>query len=202
MRQRDEQVGPLLAQDGADAPLVLGIDVGVQQAHRDRLAAERVDLADRRVDGGLVERLEHLAARQHALADFQGQVAVDQRLRPVEEEIEGFDAVGAADGVDVAETGGGQQRGAGALALQHGVDGDGRAMQDFVDDGGLAVGELDAGGDAAGRVRRNRRCFRGHDLAVDIADQVGERASDIHADNVHVVFLPPSISSREMRCAR
>ena len=117
--------------------------------------------------------------------DLEGQFARNERLRAVEEQIERLDPVAAADGVGVAKAARGDQRGARALALQHRVDGDGRAVQQFRQRGHLAMGEGEAVRHAARRVGGHGRGLRGDDTAVDAADQVGEGPADVDADNVH-----------------
>jgi len=47
------------------------------------------------------------------------------------------------------------------------------------------MGEREAFGHAAGRIGRHGRGLGGDDAAVDAADQVGESAADIHANDVH-----------------
>ena len=59
----------------------------------------------------------------------------------MEEQVERLDAVAATDRVDVAKARGGQQRRLRALALEHRVDGDGRAVQDFGELARLAIRE-------------------------------------------------------------
>ena len=77
-----------------------------------------------------VERRLDLAVGQHALLDLEAQRALDQRLVLLEEQIVGVRPVDAADLVDVAKAFGDEQRGLGAGALEDGVDGDGRAVQE------------------------------------------------------------------------
>ena len=74
-------------------------------------------------------RLEHLAGREHALGDAEGQLARHQRLGKLDLRIEHLVAMLVADGEDVAEAFGDEQRGERALALDHRV-GDDRGRVD------------------------------------------------------------------------
>ena len=81
-------------------------------------------------DLGLVERPVDLAVGQHPLLDLEAQRPLDQRHMLAEEQIVGVRPVDAADLVDVAKAFGDDERGAGAGALQHRIDGDRRAVQE------------------------------------------------------------------------
>src|SRR6185295_8930534 len=116
---------------------------------------------------------------------FEGQIAFHQRLRPMKEEIKGLDAIAAANGIDVTEALGGDQRGARAAPFQHRVNGDCGAMQHFAQAIHLAMGELERVGDALGRIGWYGRGFRRDDTAVDAADEIREGSSDVDADDVH-----------------
>ena len=61
----DERVRDLLGDDLRGAPLVLRVEVGEEEADRDRLDAGLLQRAGRGAHLVLVERLEHLAARRH-----------------------------------------------------------------------------------------------------------------------------------------
>ena len=129
----------------------------------------------------LVERDQHLAVGAHALLHLEAQRALDQRHVLLEIEIVGVGPVDAADLVDVAEAVGGDQRGLGAGALQHGVDGDRRAVQEQVRRGVVAAGLLDAAADAVDQpLRRRQRLAEGQPpgLVVEHRD-VGEGAADV-----------------------
>ena len=123
--QRHEQLGIGRPENFADAALVHWIGVAVQEAHRDSFDVVRGDRFYQRLHLRLIERFQHHALGVHAFGDLEGQLARDQRLRAVKEQIERLDPVAAADGVGVAEAARRDQRGTRALALQHGVDGDG-----------------------------------------------------------------------------
>ncbi len=89
-------------------------------------------VAERRLENLLlVERDQHLALGVHALRHLEAQVALDQRLVLLEEQIVGVGPVDAADLVDVAEAlASSAARSRGAGALQDGVDRDRRAVQE------------------------------------------------------------------------
>ena len=119
-----------LLEDRLGARLVVGAGVAVEEQDRAGFDAELVELVAERRDLALVERRLDLAVGEHALLDLEAQRALDQRHVLLEEEIVGVGPVDAADLVDVAEALGDEQRGLGAGALQDGVDGDGRAVQE------------------------------------------------------------------------
>ena len=135
------------------------IAVGVQQTHCHGLDAETGDFSRERRDLRLIERRKHLAGGSHALGKFECQFARNQRARPMKEQIERIGAIATADGVNVAHAGRGNERGLGALVLQHRIDGDGRAMDQFVHGGKIAVGKLQRVGNALGRIGRDGRCL-------------------------------------------
>ena len=110
--------------------LVVGVGVAIEEQDRAGLDAELLELRAERRDLALVERRVDLAVGEHALLDLEAQRALDQRHVLLEEQIVGVRPVDAADLVDVAEAFGDEQRGLGAGALQDGVDGDGRAVQE------------------------------------------------------------------------
>src|SRR5262249_8339113 len=74
---------------------------------------------------------------QYPLLDLEAQRPLDQRLVLAEEQVVGVRPVDAADLVDVAEAFGDEQRGPGAFALEDGVNGDGRAVEEEA--GGLVI---------------------------------------------------------------
>src|SRR5690606_23129252 len=134
-----------LAQDFAHTALMRWVRIGVEEADRDGFHPFRVELREDVLHGLLIERLEHFAGSEDAFRHFERQVARDQWFGALEEEIEGFDAVRASDGVDIAKAPGGQERRARALVFQHGVDGDGRAVKDLVEPVRPAARKLEAG---------------------------------------------------------
>ena len=115
----------------------------MQQAHSDRINLVPLDLVCQCRDFGRIERREDLAARVHALRDFIGVSTLDEGLRSMEPEIERFHPIAAANRVDVAEALRRDQRCARALALEHRVDGDGRAVQNLAECRHIAGGEFE-----------------------------------------------------------
>ena len=184
VRQGDEERGRRLAQDLADAPLMRRIGIGMQEADRDGFDLQRFERGDEAAQLALVERDQDVALRVHALGELEGEIARDQRFRPVEEKVESLNSVAAADRICIPEAARGDERGARAFLLQHGVDRDGRAVQHLRQRRQFATGEREAVGRAAGRIGRHGRGLRRDDAAVDAADQVREGAADIDADDV------------------
>ncbi len=155
-----EQPGVARLEQLLGAPLVRRIDVRVEKQDRNRLDAELHELAAERGDLFILERVQGLAFRQHALVDLEAQRAFDQRHVLAEIEIVGVRPVDAADLVDVAEALRDDERGLGAGALQDGVDRDRRAMQEEARRRVVAAGLGDAGVDPLDQALR-----RGQHLA-------------------------------------
>ena len=135
VRQRQIDARHRLPDHRAGDALVLGIGVGVQEAHRDRLDAFGLQRLAGRGDARLLQRLVHLAAGEQPLVDLAGVAPRHQRLVPVEEQVVGFRPVAAADDVDVAGAARHDEAGLGALPLDQRVDRGGRAVDQFVDRG-------------------------------------------------------------------
>ena len=170
-----------LAQKLLRPRLVGAVGVAVEEHDRGGFDAELFELVAQRGEARLVERRDHLAVGAHALLDLEAQRALDQRLVLLEIEIVGVGPVDAADLVDVAEAFGRHQRGLRAGALQHGVDGDRRAVQEQARRRVVAAGLLDAARDAVDQpVRRRQRLAEGQPpgLVVEHRD-VGEGAADV-----------------------
>jgi hypothetical protein len=170
----------------------------MQEADRNRFDPGGAQLAGDGLDLPLVHRPDHLTRGIEALVHLERHFAPGQRLRSMEEQIERFDAVAAADRIDVPEAPGRQQSRLRALAFEHRVDGDRRTVQHFGEPARVAVGEAQAFGDAGGRICGHCRGLRGHHLAVDDPDQVREGSADVDADNIHRDW---SVSSPARRCA-
>ncbi len=181
VRSRDEQRRVIFFQDRLGPPLVIGIGVAIEKQDRGGFDAELFELPAERRDLVVVERLVDLAVGQHALVHFEAQRPLDQRHVLLEEQIIGVRPVDAADLVDVAKAFGDQQRGLGAGALQHRVDGDGRAVQEQSGGAIIAAGLGDAGADALDQMRRRRQRLAEGELAGFFVEHrdVGERATDI-----------------------
>ena len=184
----------------ARLPFVVGVDVGVQEADRDRLDAFSLQRAARRLDVAELQLAVHLAGAEHSLIDLDGEMARHQRPVALEQQIVGFRPVAAADGVDVAGALGDDQRRLGALALDQRVDRDGRAVDQFVDGAGFESALADAIDDALDQMRRRRQAL-GLDEALGAVvepDQIGECAANIDCNDDHAPS-PCRIPSRKPR---
>ena len=199
VRQREIGAGHGGAHHLAGDALVLGIDVGVQEAHRDRLDAFGRQHAAGVGDAGAVERHVHLARAQQPFVDLAGEMARHQRSVAVKQQVIGLGPVAAADDVDVARAAGDDQPGLGALALDQRVDGDGRAVDQLVDGGRRKAALPDAVDDALHQVRRRRQALGLHEAPDGVIepDQIGEGPSDIDCDDDHATQL---LSTPVPRC--
>jgi hypothetical protein len=112
---------------------------------------------------------------------LEPQRALDQRLMLAKEQVVGIRPVDAPDLVDVAEAFGDDQRGPGAGALQDGVDGDGRAVEEQAGGGIVGAGLLDAGGDPLDQMVRRRQRLAEAELAGALVERrhIREGAADI-----------------------
>src|SRR5262249_2848003 len=137
--------------------LVVGPRVTIEKQNGTGLDAARRERLAKRLDLGLVERALDLAVGEHAFLDLEAQRALDQRHVLAEEEVIGVGPIDAADLVDVAEAFGDQQRGLRAGALEDGVDGDRRAVQEQASGAIIAAGLLDALADAVDEALRRRQ---------------------------------------------
>ena len=199
-RERDGHTGELLGEDLADAPLVLGVHVGVQQADGDRLdvlpSQDRGGVAHGRV----VERSEHLALRAESLADHDRPVARHERLRLLElRVVEGRPHL-ARDLEQVAEPVGRHEAAPGDLPLDDRVRGDGRRVDDerHVAHGDATLREGTARGlhEPLRGVGGRRQHLRDRHLARPLVDEgrVGERPSDVDRQtNAHAAGLLSSV---------
>ena len=95
---------------------------------------------DEGVDGVFVEREEDFAEVVEAFGDGEAEVAGDKGLGEGDAEVVLVVAALVAEGEDVAEALGGDERGAGALAFDDGVGGEGGAVDEDFDVGGGEVG--------------------------------------------------------------
>ena len=125
-----KRIGQVLAQQLAHPPLVGGVAVGMQKQHGHTLNVFGLQAFNDGQHLGLDQFGMHLAAGQHALGHFKAQIALHQGGVFAVPQVERVGSVDAANFVDVAKATGGDQGGAGAAALEHGVDGHGGAMQE------------------------------------------------------------------------
>jgi hypothetical protein len=181
VRRRDEHARQAFAEDFLRPRLMRAVGVAVDEHDGDGFDAERLEPVAQRREARLVERDHHLAVGAHALLHLEAQRPLDQRLVLLEIEIVGVGPVDAADLVDVAEAVGGDQRGPGAGSLQHGVDGDRRAVQEQARRGVVAAGLLDAVADAVDQPpRRRQRLAEGEPPGLVVKHRdVGEGAADV-----------------------
>jgi hypothetical protein len=181
MRGRDEHVRMVLLQDRLCACFVVVPGIAVQKQDRGRLHAQPIEHAPEARDLRVVERGLDLAIGQHPLLHLESERPLDQWLVLAEVQIVSVRPVDAPDLVDVAEALGNKECGLGALALENGIDGDGRAMQK--QPGGLvtAPGFFDPGIDAFDQTVRRRQRLAERQLAGSLIEDrdVGESAADV-----------------------
>src|SRR5689334_23846218 len=98
-----------------------------------------------------------------------------------EEQVVGVRAVDAADLVDIAETLGDEERGAGAFALEQRIDHHGRAVQEELGIAEARAGLFHALRDAVDHSLRRAECLAEQQLpgrGIEIC-HVGKRAADV-----------------------
>ena len=180
-RERDVRLRELFGQDRAEALLVLGVEVGVEEADRHRLDALRAQAAREQACLGLVERSHDRAVRGDALVQLEAEMPLDERRRLAPEEVVHVRDPKPAQFEHVAEAGGRDERGEAAAPLQHGVRRHGRPVHDLRDRPGVEPADrLDDGLVVA---RRSREQLADHYSSVAVVeDHVGERAADVDAD--------------------
>ena len=182
--ERDVGVRPGALRDLGGAALVRRVGIGMQKMDDERLAPGGKKRFDALLDLGLVERRQDLAAGAHALADFEAQLARDQRLEGAGEAVR-LRPGAAAELEGIAEAPGGDEPDAGGLAFEHRVRRRRRAVDDEVDVGGRHAGGFERIDDALGLVAGARRHFRETDrraVRAGLMDQqIREGAADVDA---------------------
>jgi hypothetical protein len=185
-RQRHRHVRQAARDRIAGAALVIGIGEAMEKADRDPLDPLRRKCVERAREAALVERHQHISLGIDPLAHRKAQAARHQRWRQVDVDVVLLEAVFVPDFDDVAETFGRQQRGLRALALDHRVGGERRAMDDEADLAWLNARRPD---DRPQRrrhplLRRTRRGerLRRKALLANLQRHVGERAADIETE--------------------
>ena len=186
-RARDADAGEALGDHRGHAPLVRGVRVAVEKADRDGLIVAALQrLGDAVPRGRLVQGCDHLAVGAHALGDLEGIAARHHRLGlAVMDVVDGAPALALQD-EQVAEALGGEERDPCALALEHRVGGDGRAVHEIASGGQRQTALVERGdGAQVGRMRRARHLGDAHAAALE-RDEIGERAADLdpHPDRV------------------
>ena len=110
----DEDIGQQAAQLGGRRLLVVGREVGIEEADRDRLDLRVCSASASAASSSHGERRAHTSRSVDPLVTLEAQLARDQRRIAVEAQVERLRAVAAADLQHVAKALGGQQRGLGA----------------------------------------------------------------------------------------
>ena len=178
--QRDVDIGPHLTGDRACPPLVVGIEVGVDEVDDQRLGAGRARRLDRLTHLVFVERGHHRAGGVDPLRHLEAALARHDGL----EAAEHAPRVGPGAPAElerIAEALGGDEGAAHALALQHGVGADRGAVDDRLEAGRRLAERGEACHEAVGLVRRRRRHLgdaHGCGGGID-QEQVGKGAADI-----------------------
>ena len=181
----DEQLRQQGAQRGGRFLLVRRLEVRIEEADRqglDLLDPQRIrdvlELACR-------ERRMDLAGAVHPLRHLVAQLARDQRRLAVEAQVERLRAVAAANLQQVAEAARGQERGAGAAALQQRVDDKRGAVLDEARLARIKPCLADAVEDRLAQVPIGGRALGvGDRSAFDVAgDEVGEGPADVDGDD-------------------
>ena len=186
-------VGKLLAHDLGRAALVFRVDEAEQEHDCDRSHTELAEPLHTPAHRVLVERQEHLAVEVDALGDRDARPAARDGRRRGVARIPDLFLVHPTHLDLVAVPFGDQQARLGAVHLDHRVVGGRGAVHEDVDVAAqLRDGDPEPGGELleplhhAGRLVVERRVglverdvtCRGH------ADDVGERAADVHTDPV------------------
>ena len=202
----DGKGGRHLPEQRPQSQLVSGIPVGMEQADRHGLDALGEQAPDDLACAGLVQRLHHAAVGQEPLVHFSAEVARGQRGRGVDEEIVHVVAPLAADLEGVPEAPRREQPRSRALALDEGVGGERRPMDEAADGARrnphFFEEAHDPGFNALGGVLGGRQELADPDGAARLVDQnkVGEGAADIHPEPVrggHGGSVPGSNSPRQ-----
>ena len=208
-RQRHREAGVDTLDDRADLLLVRRVDVRVDQPHGERLDTRLDEVPDDLLDLCLVDGDDRLTVRVHPLdrlprvCERGRRVGLDhddparQRARRLR----------AGEMEDLAEALRRDQTDAGAFRLQHGVGGDGRAVEDVAKvsdaDVGLFADPPHADQDALGGVVRRRRGLHAVEAAavpLGHEEEVGERAADVDPQPVcHLAVLSRLAGDRSER---
>ena len=183
--ERDRNTGQLLGEDRADALLVLGVDVGVEQADGDGFDLLAPEDRGGRAHGVVLERPQHLAGGAEPLGDGHRAVARDERLCLLElGVVEGRPHL-AGDLEQVAEALGRDEAAARDLSLDDRVRRHRRRVDDEPDlrrgDAAVLEGAINRLHEALRGIGRRRQHLGDRDRARLLVDQhrVGEGAADV-----------------------
>ena len=185
-RQREGEPGQQAGENIASAPLVCAVAIGVHEPDGDRLDASALKFLRKRPHGRLIERDEHVAARIEPLGQTEAQVTRHQRRRLVHEDVVLLEAVLERHLDRVTKSLCHHERGLGALALDDGVGGERRAMDDQRDVGRrerrLRQHLADAGEHALLRSARHRKHLDAVARRPDFQCQIRKRAADVDGE--------------------
>ena len=172
----------------SDCELVLGIDVGVQQADRNCLDVGGSDLGGDSPDVSCVQRRQHSAAGVEPLVDAEAQVPRDERPWLHEAEVVQRRTRPSRNLEDVAESLGRDERRPRRLAFDDRVRGDRCRVNDVFDrvprSAGLDQHALGGAGEPVERSSGVLRDLGDLDLAGPLVDQrrIRERPADVDAE--------------------
>ena len=121
MGQRDRDLRRFLGHQLGQALLVRGVEIGVQQADRQRRHPARDQRADRAARIVFVERIAHRPVSEHALRHLADQPARDERRRLLDLEVVDLVPLLAPDDQHVAEPARGDEADPLRLALDDDV---------------------------------------------------------------------------------
>ena len=189
MGERDGEVRGLLGGERGQPPLVDGIQVGVEQADRERRDAAGGQRPDGPAGVGLVERRAHAAVGEHPLGHLADEAARDQRGRLLDLQVVDLVALLAADDQHVAEAAGREQADAGRLALDDDVGAERGAVHSLAQRRPVHAGAADqlveTGQAGRGGIGIRREPLAGRQLARRrLQHEVGERATDVEPDAI------------------
>ena len=179
MARGDGNIGERVAQGRNEAALVLCVAERKQQGDGECFGSgrERADRGDHAFDLVLPQRHEH-SLRAGPLRDRHDIGARDERRRVIAGEVVKRRPVLAPQPQQVFEPLGRHERDAGTAALEQGVRGDRRSMDENVDWNSEGLERLEQ---REGGINR-----RGHDLpnldrpVLRERDEIGERSADVH----------------------
>jgi len=179
-RQRHVDMGQRRSNRRPHLALVLGMAEGKQEAYGHGIHLGVAQTADRLVQAGLLERLEH-ALRTHPLGDAEAQLARHKGGRTTARQLVQRGAALTAYLEHIAKPGGRHQRYAGTLSFEQRVRGDGRPVRERGDVGGLDARKSDRSHDSVGLVGRSGGDLDCADLTVHQRDEIGERTAHVHS---------------------
>ena len=184
--QRDGEAGPLCREDLAYAPFVGGVGVAVDEPDRDRFDAVFVEDGQERVDRVLIEGDEDAAVAVDAFPYGEAEAAGDEWRGAVDADVVLLEAVLLGHLERIAVPLGADQRGAGALALDDGIGGEGGAMDGEPHGGGRDLRRVEHPGNRiedalfGGGVRGED--LGGDEAAARLQCHVGEGAADVDGE--------------------